>query len=482
MSTAKPVSSRPASAADPSPPRAGPRAIEGDTASERRAFGEQVRDQVPLRVHAEWRPPADRPDPVALLIEQDSTRVEELVPIRYGRMLQDPFAFYRGGALIMAADLARLPSTGIYVQASGDAHLSNFGVFATPERRLIFDVNDFDETYRAPFEWDLKRLAASVVIAGRQAGLKRSVVQAMARAVGESYRTRMATMADMTFLDAWYTSIDITALLARVQEAGSRKQQRRARRFVRSASANTPLGDLRKLAVQTEAGWRLREKPPLLVRYDSTPERKEGVNKLLAAYRRSLAPHLRPLVEAYRFVDFGRKVVGVGSVGMESFVLLGIGWRSDDALFLQLKEATGSVLEGYTKPGLFRRNGQRVVEGQRLMQAASDQFLGWTEIKTPTRTSEFYVRQLHDWKASFDVDAASEKDLGLYARACAQALARAHARSGSASAITGYLGRKDTFDRALEAFAVAYADQNERDFHALGRAAGDGRITVRPDE
>ncbi len=482
MSTAKPVNPRPTSAADPSPPRAAPRAIVGDTARERRAYGRYVRDEVPLRVHGEWSPPADRPDPVALLIEQDSARVEDLVPIRYGRMLQNPFAFYRGGALIMAADLARLPTSGIDVQASGDAHLSNFGVFATPERRLIFDVNDFDETYRAPFEWDLKRLAASVVIAGRQAGFKRAPVQSMARAVGEAYRTSMASLAGMTFLDAWHTSIDITALLARVRESGSKGQQRRAKRLVRSASANTPLGDLRKLAIRTETGWQLRERPPLLVRYDSTPERKARVDRALAAYRRSLAPHLRPLVEAYRFVDLGRKVVGVGSVGMESFVLLGIGWRNDDALFLQVKEATASVLEGYTKPGLFRRNGQRVVEGQRLMQAASDQFLGWTEVKTPTRTYEFYVRQLHDWKASFDVDAAGEKDLELYARYCAQALARAHARSGSASAITGYLGRKDTFDRALEAFALAYADQNERDFRALGRAADEGRVMVRRNE
>jgi uncharacterized protein (DUF2252 family) len=465
--------------ADPAPPRIPRRAIEGDTAAKHRAYGRSIRLEVPLSAHGDWTSPPDRPDPVALLMEQSATRVEDLVPIRYGRMLVSPFTFLRGAALPMAADLARLPSSGIYVQACGDAHLSNFGVFATPERRLSFDVNDFDETHPAPFEWDIKRLAASIVVAALGADYPEPTARRITRAAVEAYRTEMRKLAAMTFLEAWYERIDVTAMLQEIEQRGSARQKKVAKRAVEKASTETNLGSLGRLAQRTDAGWRIREDPPLIVRFHGTPAQDAALREGFKAYRRSLGRDMQPVFDAYRAVDWARKVVGVGSIGTQAFIFLNIGLRNGDAVFLQVKEAQPSVLSRYTEVSTVKQNGERVVTGQRIMQAASDRFLGWVRIDGLGRPYDFYVRQLRDWKMSYEVGSGQEKRFATYARFCALALARAHARSGSASAIAGYLGKGDTFDRAIESFAVTYADQNERDYQALQQAEADGRIEVR---
>ncbi len=338
------------SRADPTPPRVRRRHIEGDAASEHREFGRSLRAKVPLDAHAAWTPPADRPDPVALLAAQSESRIVDLVPVRYGRMLVSPFTFYRGAALGMAADLARLPSSGIYVQASGDAHLSNFGVFATPERRLSFDVNDFDETHPAPFEWDVKRLAASLVVAAGGAGYPTEAASRIARAAVEAYRLDMRDLAAMSFLDAWHARIDVSAMVEEIEQRGSARKKKQVQRWVEKTSTQTNLGSLGRLAERADAGWRIREDPPLIVHYDATPEIEAALHEAFAGYRRSLRPDLQPILTSYRFVDYARKVVGVGSVGTAAFVFLLIGQRTDDALFLQVKEAQPSVLERYTRP------------------------------------------------------------------------------------------------------------------------------------
>jgi uncharacterized protein (DUF2252 family) len=466
-------------AADPSPPRVRRRPVEGDTAAAHRDAGRSARSEVPLDAHADWAPSTDRPDPVALLEEQGKTRVPDLVPIRYGRMLVSPFTFLRGAALGMAADLARLPSSGLYVQSCGDAHLSNFGVFATPERRLSFDVNDFDETYPAPFEWDVKRLAASLVVATKGVGYPTTASRKITRSAIEAYRTEMRRLSTLSFLDAWYERIDVTAIIEEIARRGSSREKKRVQRAVKKASTETNLGSLSRLAEQTATGWRIREKPPLIVRYEATPERVGALRTAFEGYGDSLRRDLQPVLQSYRFADFARKVVGVGSVGTEAFIVLTVGLRNSDALFLQIKEAQPSVLEPYTEPTDIDRNGERVVTGQRLMQAASDQFLGWMRIEGLGRPYDFYVRQLRDWKASYEVQGSDEKRVTLYSRYCALALARAHARSGSASAIAGYLGKSDAFERAIEAFAIAYAAQTERDHKALLQAEANGRIDVR---
>ena len=469
----------PAPGADASPPRVPRRPVEGGSADERRAFGRSLRESVRRTSHAGWTPPADRPDPVALLTEQSATRIADLVPVRYGRMLVSPFTFYRGAALVMAADLARLPSTGLYVQSCGDAHLSNFGVFATPERRLAFDVNDFDETLPAPFEWDVRRLAASVVLAGRAKSFPDAAGRRMTRAAVESYRTRIGELAGMAFLDAWYTRIDVSDLAQKAEQRGTKSEKKQVARWVEKTATRTNLGSLDRLAERTSDGWRLRAKPPLVVRTDLDGQTLAIVRNALTGYVASLRRDLKPIVDSYRFADLARKVVGVGSVGTAAFMMLFVGDRRDDALFLQLKEAPPSVLERYTEPSVFEHQGERVVTGQRLMQAASDQFLGWFRVDALGRPYDFYVRQLRDWKASFEMESADEASLTRYVRTCGRALAQAHARSGSASAISGYLGSSTVFDEALEQFAVAYADQTERDHAALLQAESDGRIDVR---
>jgi uncharacterized protein (DUF2252 family) len=471
---------RTAPAVDVRPPRAIRLDPEGSTPKELRDWGRSLRDVTPRESLADWAASPKRPDPVALLLEQSATRVPELVPIRHGRMLASPFAFYRGAALIMAADLARAPSSGIYVQSCGDAHLSNFGVFATPERRLAFDVNDFDETHPAPFEWDVMRLATSLVIAADDVGLKRADGKALAAKAARTYRERMAALADMTFLDVWYSGVDFEGLLeAERKRAGKAGRRRVDQRIQRVQDRKTNAGALTRLAEQVDGRWRIREEPPLIMRADITPETAESIRDFFRRYVDTLSRDLLPLLRHYHFTDLARKVVGVGSVGTLAYVVLLIGTRHRDPLFLQIKEADHSVLERYTVADRFTNQGDRVVVGQRVMQATSDIFLGWSRFtKAQGREVDFYVRQLNDWKASADVAKMDAERLARYASLCAEALARAHARSGSALAIDGYLGGRDVFDQAVAAFAVTYADRNDRDFRAFEAAADSGSVPV----
>jgi len=426
-----------------------------------------------------WTPAADRPDPVAMVLEQSAARVRQLVPIRHGRMLASPFTFYRGGALIMAADLARATNSGIYVQSCGDAHLANFGAFATPERRLAFDINDFDETHPAPFEWDVLRLAASVMVAADDNGLRRRVSRRLVEAAVAAYREHMRLLAGERFLDVWYSRVDLHDRIESSSQGDDPERLERLRKTRRKARRKTNVGALDRLAVQVDGAWRIREEPPLIVRGDVSPARLRRLRAFFVDYGKSMPTHLRPLLRHYRLADFARKVVGVGSVGTEAYVALLVGTRPDDALFLQMKQASESVLERYTAESAFSQQGERVVFGQRLMQASSDIFLGHASGSPGARTKlDFYVRQLNDWKASADIADMDETRLDGYVVLCAEALARAHARSGSANAISGYLGRGSAFDRAVARFGVAYADQNAKDYLDFQAAAADGRIEV----
>ena len=399
----------------------------------------------------------------------------DLVPIRYGRMLASPFTFLRGAALVMAADFARIPTSGLFVQSCGDAHLSNFGIFMSPERRLLFDINDFDETYPAPFEWDVRRLAASVVVASRDNGLSEREGRAAARNAVRAYRSQMLAMADMPFLDVWYTRTEVKDLYRRARRTAGKG--RRVAALMNKASTRNHLGALAKYAELENGKWHIREEPPLIVHLPRTRVARKVLNQALKDYVASLPKEYAPLLEHYSFADGARKVVGVGSVGTEAFMLLFLGDRDYDPLFLQLKEASESVLERYTEPGIHDHQGERVVVGQRLMQAASDPFLGWFRGTGP-RGLDFYVRQLLDGKASIEVADLDGLALARYAAICGSTLARAHARSGSSSAIAGYLGRTDVFDRAIENFAVRYADQTIQDHAALAAAEASGRIVA----
>ena len=465
--------------ADPTPPKAARRKSQGSTPKEHVAFGRSIRDDVPRESFAAWTPAGDRPDPVALLLEQSATRVPDLVPIRHGRMLVSPFTFYRGAALVMAADLARTPSSGIYVQACGDAHLSNFGMFATPERTLAFDINDFDETHPAPFEWDVMRLAASIVVAADDNGLDRESGQRLAEHAAKRYREQIRTLSEMLFLDVWYSHVDVRDRVQIARETYSKAQRKRADKAFKKAERKTNVGALDRLAERVDGKWHIKEDPPLIVHGDITPERAENLGAFFTRYVESLPKDLLPLVRHYKLTDFARKVVGVGSVGTEAHIALLIGTRGDDALFLQMKEATGSVLERYTISDVFKHQGGRVVFGQRLMQASSDLFLGFASSPTSLRKRvDFYVRQLNDYKASADVAGMDETSLANYVEVCAEALARAHARSGSANSISGYLGKGQAFDGSMGAFAVVYADQNKKDYTAFARAGKEGRMEV----
>jgi uncharacterized protein (DUF2252 family) len=465
--------------ADPSPPRAPRREIEGSSPKERQAWGRAIRDETPRKSFGAWAPADDRPDPVALLLEQSATRVQSLVPIRHGRMLVSPFTFYRGAALVMAADLARTPTSGIYVQACGDAHLSNFGSFATPERTLAFDVNDFDETHPAPFEWDVMRLVASIVVAGDDNGVDRKTGRRLAAHAARRYREQVRTLSDMNFLDVWYPHVDVRDRVERARQTDTKGQRKQAKKTVAKAKRKTNVGALDRLAERVDGKWRIKEDPPLIVHGDLTPERVEGLRAFFGDYVDTLSKDKLPLLRHYKVADFARKVVGVGSVGTEAFVALLIGTHGDDALFLQMKEADDSVLARYTVSDLFKHQGGRVVFGQRLMQASSDLFLGYaTSSQSRTKRMDFYVRQLNDYKMSYDIAAMGESDLSDYVEVCADALARAHARSGSASAISGYLGKGQAFDEAMGSFALAYADRNKRDYKAFARAGKDGRMQV----
>lgn len=453
------------------------------TPEQRATRGKDVRSSVPRSDHAAWEPPSDRTSPIKTLSAQDATRLPDLVPFRYGRMLVSPFTFYRGAAAIMAADLAATPSSGIQVQLCGDAHLSNFGVFRAPSRELVFDINDFDETHPGPFEWDLKRLAASLEIAGRERGFKSKQRRAVTVASAQQYCDSMARFAEMRDLDVWYSRLDVDDIVERWTAGISPAKLRRAEKNIAKAENKDSLRALAKLTVRDGDGPpRIASRPPLLVPITELAgdHDVEGLVKAaLADYRRSLRPEYRRLLDSYSYADAAHKVVGVGSVGNRAWISLMLGRDADDPLFLQFKEAQTSVLEPFTAASRYAQHGRRVVEGQRLMQAASDPLLGWlTAEGIDGQRRDFYVRQLWDGKGSAEVEAMDPADMIAYAQMCGWTLARAHARSGDQIEIAGYLGGGKTFSRAIGEFAVAYTDQNQRDYEEMGAAVDADRIEV----
>ncbi len=448
---------------------------------ERAEQGRAARADARRSSHAAWSPPEDREDPVAILERQAASRVPELVPIRYGRMSASPFAFFRGAAAVMSADLARTPVSGLRVQTCGDAHLSNFGAFAAPDRRLVFDLNDFDESLPGPWEWDVKRLAASFAIAGRENGLKRKQRQGILLTAVSSYREAMRAFASQTNLQVWYARLDVEAVMGEI-EAGDPKAVKQVRKGVDKARSKDSLRALEKLTEVVDGELRIRSEPPLLVPGEELVEEgQRGLAAVLAgvldSYRDSLAADRQHLLDGYEMRHIARKVVGVGSVGTRAWVILLTGGDDTDPLFLQAKEAEASVLEPYAGASRYKNHGRRVVEGQRLMQAASDIFLGWCPaVGLDGRDRDFYVRQLWDWKRSAEVETLTPRGLQVYARMCGWTLARAHARSGDRVALAAYLGGGDAFDTAIAGFSEAYADQSERDHATLLAAIDTGRI------
>jgi uncharacterized protein (DUF2252 family) len=449
------------------------------TAQDRAAQGRAARTEVPRSGHSALEVAAGRRDPIALLEAQNASRLPELVPIRYGRMLASPLAFFRGAATVMAHDLASTPRTALHAQLSGDAHLLNFGVFASPERDLVFDLNDFDETLYGPFEWDVKRLAASFEIAARQRNFssadRKNAVTAVVRAYRESI-TQFSTMGD---LEVWYAQLDARVMVEELRAAHDRKLAKTVQDSLARARSNDGRRALATLTRNVDGEPRIVSEPPLLVPVGDG-DAEAVIRATFHGYRRSLPHDRRVLLERFRYVDLARKVVGIGSVGTRCWLLLLLGRDEHDPLFLQVKEAEGSVLEPLVGPSSFANHGQRVVEGQRLMQASSDIFLGWVHAEDDLDGGprDFFVRQLRDWKGSVDVATILPSGLSLYADACGWTLARAHARSGDRIAIASYLGGSDRFDRALAAFAAAYADLNEQDHGALAQAVADGRVAA----
>jgi uncharacterized protein (DUF2252 family) len=459
------------------------------TPEERAVRGKAARAEVPLESHAEFEPAPDRPDPIALLEEQGASRVPNLVPVRYGRMMASQFSYYRGAALPMAADLATTPVTGLAVQACGDAHLSNFGVFGSAERRLVFDVNDFDETTPGPWEWDVKRLAASLEVAARENGFPGKKRRAIVATAVAQYRNAMRSFADMTNLEVWYATADMD-LLRQQNPAQLKARQRKAvDKGLAKARTKDSMQAVDKLTHMVDGKPKIIADPPLIVPADQLipdeidRKRFEGlISDLVAGYRRTLETDRRYLLEQYEFCDMAHKVVGVGSVGTRCWIVLMLGRDTGDPLFLQVKEAQDSVLCRYVGSSKYSNQGQRVVAGQRLMQAASDIFLGWQRVPTEDNGHrDFYVRQLRDWKFSLDVGAMIPRGLRVYGQLCGWTLARAHARSGDRIAIAAYLGGSDAFDQAITQFAAAYADQNAKDHEALLAAVKSGRIMAESD-
>jgi uncharacterized protein (DUF2252 family) len=453
------------------------------TPEERAARGKASRKEVPRSSHAGWDAPSGRPDPVALLEEQAATRVQELVPLRYGRMLTSPFAFYRGAAYLMASDLASTPRSGLVVQACGDAHISNFGLFGSPELELIFDINDFDETTPGPWEWDVKRMAASLAIAGRNNGFSDRERADIVRSAVGGYRSAMHEFAGMRNLDVWYAHARIQEGLPRLQAAFDKKNRKEAERVVAKAKTKDSMDAFAKLTHVVDGQRQIISDPPLIVPVEElfpqeeASEFLETIHGLIRSYRRTLQGDRKHLLEDFRFVHLARKVVGVGSVGTRAWIALLVGRDGQDPLFLQAKEAQGSVLEPFVGKSKYANHGQRVVEGQRLMQAASDIFLGWNRLTGVDGIErDYYIRQLRDWKGSWAPEAMVPQVMTFYGEVSAWTLARAHARSGDRIAIASYLGNSDAFDRAIVAFAEAYADQNDRDYAALSDAAKTDRV------
>jgi len=437
-------------------------------------MGKSLRDKCPRQSHAHWNPSNNRPDPVALVKESDKGRIPQLVPVRHGRMLQTPFTFYRGAALNMAADLANTPATGLRVQACGDCHLSNFGAFATPERRVIFDINDLDETLPAPWEWDVKRLTASFVLASRDNGFSESFAWDAAAACVRSYRERMAELSKMRVLDVWYAHIDMEELIPTVKDKQTRARIRKRLSDARNRSVVEH--DFPKLAEIVGRLPKIKDNPPLIFHWHAREHEKffAGAKAAFASYRRTLQKDRRLLLDHYELRDIAIKVVGVGSVGTWCGIVLLLASETDP-LFLQVKESRASVLEAYAGKSIYRNHGQRVVNGCRLMQSAHDLFLGWA---VGPAGRHVYVRQLRDMKIKMLVEVFNRTTMMQYADLCGWTLARAHARCGEPATISGYLGKSDKFDRAVADFSIAYADQSERDHKILTKAVRAGRLKV----
>jgi uncharacterized protein (DUF2252 family) len=486
------------------------RKVPHPTVSDRKAKGLEAQDRAPLSSHSTWSPAADRPDPVALLGEQDKTREQDLVPVRHGRMMVSPFTFYRGAATVMAADLGGTPVAGLEVQLCGDAHLSNFGLFASPERLLLFDLNDFDETLPGPFEYDVKRMAASFAVAGRNNGFAKADTRAATLASVRAYREAMGGFAQMGTMDIWYAHLDEdevmatlrrsvaedkqeaqTAKKAKQKKAAKKDQQdeklakiaeKRAGKIAGKARTRDSLQALSKLGEQVNGGYRIVSQPPIIIPLRdlaatfglSADEAESVIHEQFRAYRQTLQADRRHLLERFEIIDAARKVVGVGSVGTRCFIVLLQGRDAHDPLFLQVKEATASVLAPYVGKSRYRQHGERVVQGQRMMQAASDIYLGWTKGLDARRN--FYWRQLRDMKGSVDIETMVPLGLTAYARLCGWTLARAHARSGDPVAIAAYLGESDAFDKSVTGFSERYADQNERDHQEFVNAVNSGRL------
>jgi uncharacterized protein (DUF2252 family) len=462
-----------------------PMAAPHPSVEERAARGKVARTHAPRGSHAAWEPPPGRRDPVEVLLEQAEHREPELVPVRHGRMLASPFAFFRGAAALMAADIAARPHSGLPVQLCGDAHLSNFGGFAAPDRELVFDINDFDETARGPWEWDVKRLAASIAIAGRELGISAAGRREAVEAAVRSYREAMRSFAAMRNIELWYARLDVARILSHFGEHVSRRERSAFKRRVASAQAKDHLRALSKLTERVDGRVRIVSRPPLIVPVEELfpaaagDAVEEGMRRMLRAYRRSLPVDRRHLLEGYRYTHMARRVGGIGSVGTRTWIVLLTGRDGGDPLFLQVKEAGPSALAPYVGRDPVRHHGQRVVQGQRLMQVDGDIFLGWLRAGLTDDTArDYYVRQLWDWKLGADVELMSAARLSVYVKLCAWTLARAHARSGDRVAIAAYLGSGTPFDRAVAAFAESYADQNERDHAALEEAVRTGRVAA----
>jgi uncharacterized protein (DUF2252 family) len=453
------------------------------SAEEHAARGKAERAEIPRAAHATWEALPPRPDPIALLEQQAKTRVPELVPIRYGRMLVSPFTFYRGAACVMASDLAATTRSGLRVQLNGDAHLSNFGVFGSPERRMVFDINDFDETLPGPWDWDVKRLAVSMELAGRDNGFSQSARSDIVLTTVRAYHEAMRSFAALRNLDVWYASLDIEQILDQSRSQVSRERLKVTERNVAKARTKDSLQAYDRLTHEVGGRQRIISEPPLIVPMDefvkgaAREQLEQQVREILRGYRSSLQADRRHVLEGYNFADMAHKVVGVGSVGSRAWVILLLGRDDQDPLFLQAKEVQASVLERFLGKSEYPNSGQRVVAGQRMMQAASDIFLGWHRVKGADGIErDFYVRQLRDWKFSVEIAALDRVLLTTYGGLCGWTLARAHARSGDRIAIAAYLGKADTFDKAIAAFAIAYADQTERDHQELAAAVKSGRI------